>query len=579
MPKLRFAQFSGEIPKLIPRLLPDSASQFTENVRLDDGALTPIRKPRLEHVFVGESNIQTVYKHQGTWLSWDTVVNAVPGPVADDRLYYTGDGAPKMRIGTTVYDLALAYPSTKPTVTVTGSGTGDIITRLYVYTWVTSFGEESEPSPVSSSVTWQSGQTVTLSGFVSPPSGRGVTKMRIYRSQTSTASGTDLFLIQERNVGTSNYVDTHAGNDYAEVLPSRDYNQPPADLTGLIALPNGMMAGFSGKQLCFCEPYIPHAWPEKYRLTTPFDIVGIAAYGRTVIVGTTGFPFAVSGNSPDTMIEEKIEVNLPCINVRGMVDMGTSVVYPSNDGLVVADGSGAAVVTGNLFTRAGWQKFNPDTFISGQFNGQYFVSYSYLEPDGVTVVDGAFIIDLTGKEPFVKRASYKPDAFYFDPPTGQLYFVLGNEVYEYDAVGQSNEIMTWRSKRVVLSQPATFGALLIESGVLSSREAEQVRELQIEAIEASNAEYFAMRSIGSEINAAEMNLYALAGDPLQQVPADKWVSVKIFADDTLIKMASKLDAVSRIPPKMARVWEIQVNGTAEIDQITLATTTRELTEG
>lgn len=579
MAKLRFAQFSGEIPKLIPRLLPDSASQHAENVRLDDGGLTPIRQPRLTHVFTGMSDVQTIYKHGDTWLAWNSNVHAVPGPVAADRLYYTGDGTPKMRVGTTVYELTLAYPTTAPTVAVTGTGTGDVITRLYVYTWVTSFGEESEPSPISNSVTWQSGQTVTLTGFVSPPSGRGITKMRIYRSQTSTSSGTDLFFIQERNVSTASYVDTHAVNDYGEVLPSRDYNQPPADLTGLIALPNGMMAGFSGKQLCFCEPYIPHAWPEKYRLTMPFDIVALSAYGRTIVAGTTGFPFAVSGNSPDTMIEEKMEVILPCINARGMVDMGYSAAFPSNDGLVVADASGASVVTGNLFTRADWQQYNPETFVSAHFNGRYFASYAYLEADGVTAVEGTFIIDLTGQQPFVTRASYKANAFFFDPPTGQLYFALDNEVYEYDPQGQANEIMTWKSKRVVLPQPSTFGALLIESSVESSREATLARQLQIEAIEASNAPYFAMESMGSDINAAEINKYAVAGDPLQPIPPEKWISVKVYADGKLIKAASKLDQVNRVPPKMARVWEIQVNGTAEIDQVTLATTSRELTEG
>lgn len=283
MPKISLSQFSGEIPRLISRLLPNTAASYAENVRLDDGGLTPVRKSRQEHVFRGISDIKTIFKHGSTWLAWDKVVHAVPGPVATDRLYYTGDGVPKMRVGTTVYNLAVPMPSTALSVTVTGSGAGDVITRLYVYTWVTEFGEESEPCPISADATWQSGRTVTLSGFAATPTGRGITKQRIYRSQSSNQAGTDLFLIEERDASTANYVDTHAPDDFREVLPSRDWNAPPDDLAGLISLPNGMMAAFSGKELCFCEPYRPHAWPEKYRLTAAYPIKALAAYATTIL--------------------------------------------------------------------------------------------------------------------------------------------------------------------------------------------------------------------------------------------------------------------------------------------------------
>lgn len=578
MPKLRFAQFSGEIPKLIARLLPDTGAQHAENVRLDDGGLTPIRRAALTHSFTTPTSIQTIYKWGDTWLAWDNVVNAVPGPVATDRLYYTGDGVPKMRVGSTVYDLKVPYPTAALTATVTGSGTGDVVTRLYAYTFVTDFGEESEPCPISADVNWQAGQTVTLSGFQAAPAGRAITKQRIYRSQSSSQAGTDLFLIEERAASASNYVDTHAPDDFQEVIPSKDYNQPPDDLSGLIAMPNGMMVGFSGKQLCFCEPYKPHAWPEKYRLTASFDIVALAAYGTTVVAGTKGYPYVATGNSPEAMIEEKIEVNLPCIDPRGMVDLGYSAAYPSNDGLVVVSNGGATVATDSLFTRADWQRISPATLVSSQFAGRYFASYSYLDIDGETLNEGTIIIDLTGQQPFVLRAAFKADAFFYDLQSGQLYYCIGQNVYEYDALGEINEIMTWKSKRVVFQQPVTLGAILVESGTLNSPEQKQARLNQIAAIEAYNAPIFAQASMGSDINASEIDGFAINADPLKTVPPENWISVKVYADGALIRTVSDLDKVKRIQPRSARVWEIQVNGTAEVEQVTLATTVRELTE-
>ena len=576
MAKLRFAQFSGEIPRLLTRLLPDTGAQHAENVRLDDGGLTPMRKSRLEHVF-DEDGLQTIYKWGSTWLGWASVVHAVPGPVATDRLYYTGDGAPKMRVGTTVYDLKLPYPTAALTAAVTGTGTGDVTTRLYVYTWVTQFGEESEPCPVTAEVLWQAGQTVTLSGFAATPAGRGITKQRIYRSQSSSQSGTDLFLIEERDATTSNYVDTHSPEDFGEVLPSRDWSQPPDDLKGLISLPNGMMAAFSGKQLCFCEPYRPHAWPEKYRMTAAFPIVGLGAYGTTVVAGTEGYPYVASGNAPEAMIEEKIEVNLPCINGRGLVDLGYSVAYPSNDGLVVVSNGGATVATDALFTRQDWLQISPATIVAGQFAGRYFASYSYLELDNVTLREGTIVIDLTGQQPFVLRTAFKAAAFHYELTTGRLFFLLGREVYEFDALGKTNEIMTWRSKRFVFPQPVTLGAILVERGV-KTIEQEQARRDELAAIEAYNAALFAGDSIGGEVDGAEFDAFAVNADELMRSDPDAYISVKVYADGKLIRTVAELDRVKRIPPKSARTWEIQVNGTAEVEQITLATSARELTE-
>lgn len=577
MASLRFAQFSGEIPRLIARLLPDTGSQYAENVRLDDGGLTPIRKPRLEHQFEGIENIQTVYKFGSDWLAWDAVVNAVPGPVATDRLYYTGDGVPKMRIGSTVYDLAVPAPTTALSGAVTGSGAGDVITRLYVYTFVTDFGEESEPCPISADINWQAGQTVTLSGFEAPPSGRAITKQRIYRSQTSNQAGTDLFFLEERTAVTTNWVDTYAPDAFGEVLPSRDFNPPPDDLHGLISMPNGMLVGFSGKQLCFSEPFIPHAWPEKYRLTSPYEIVGLGSFGTTVVAGTRGYPFVASGNAPESMIEEKIEVNLPCVNGRGVVDLGYSVAYPSNDGLVVVSSGGASIVTDKLYTRPDWQKLSPVTLLGGQYAGRYFASYEYVEIDG-SVSSGVQIIDLTGDQPFVLRGGQKAEAFHYNLESGSLFVLYGKNVYEWDAIGQVNEIMTWRSKRVVLPAPASFGAILVDGGAPMTAEQKQAEIDAINAVIAANALKLS-QGMGSEINGAVMDGFAFNGDSLPELPQSKFISVSVYADGELVRVVTQLNKVCRINgSKRAKNWEIQVNGTAEVEQITIATTVRELNE-
>jgi hypothetical protein len=579
MATLKLTAFSGEIPREQPRLLPPTAAQHAENTRLTSGGLVPVRQARNVYTISGHTAgaVKTIYKHGSEWLAWDTVVNACPGPVAQDRLYYTGDGVPKMRVSGVNYPLAVPFPATALTATTSGTPTGPVTERLYVRTFVTSFGEESEPSPVTAPVNWQSGLTVTLSGFTAAPSGRGITLERIYRSQDS-ALGTSLFFIAERAASTADFVDTVAPDGFGELLPSSDWNAPPDGLQGLCAGANGMLAGFVGKDLYFSEPYRPHAWPQKYILTVDFNIIAVGSFGTTFVVMTEGRPYIVNGNTPDSMVQEKIERNLPCINARGVVDLGYGVAYPSTDGLVMVSNAGADVVTKNLMARTDWQLTQPDTYVAGQYDGRYFASYSYVDVLNQPVM-GTFIIDLTGEQPFILRASRYADACHYSLIDSALYMLSGLTIYEWDAVGQLPEVQSWKSKKFVLAAPASFGAMLVEGDdSLSANDLDDIAQANA-AIATGNAALFAQPSIGGELNGAAFGLYVINGDALTPAVPEKYASIAIFADGVLVDTVSDLNVAVRLKPiPRNRSWHVEVSGTAEVSQISMATTMRELNQ-
>lgn len=574
---LKLTGFSGEIPRLVPRLLPEAAAQNATNARLDSGGLSPYRKPKFIHRInpVPAGPIKTIYRHGSDWLAWDKNVYAAPGPVAADRLYVMGDGKPKMIVAGVTYDLAVLQPATALTATLSGSGAGDTYVRLYVYTWVTDFGEESEPCPVSNEVNWQAGNTVTLSGFTSAPAGRNITKQRIYRSQ-STLSGTDLYFIAERDATNADFVDNLPQGAINEPIPSLTWNAPPDDLTGLIALPNGMMAAFRGKQLYFCEPYRPHAWPENYVLTLDYNIVALGAYGATIVVATDGQPYIVAGASPDTMQQEKLELNLPCINPRGMVDLGYAIAYPSHDGLVVASSGGARVITDTLITRDNWLKTSPERYVSAQFFGRYFASYEYTDPKG-RVISGSLILDLTGKDPFLHRTNYRADATWYDISQSKLYMCFGIDVYEWDALDSENEILTWKSKQFIVPRPTNFGVILIEGSTAANPEEEAaIEKARIDA-QAHNNTIFGNASIGGEINGSALNLYQVNGDDMRRVNDGRFVLATIYADGKTVATVNSLNITTRLPAGfLAQTWEVEINTNAEVSQVTLAGSGAEL---
>lgn len=580
MSKLKLIGFSGETPKIIPRLLGDTGAQLASNVRLDDGGLTPTRKKRQEFQFTPGTDYLTVYKNGTEWLGWSSNVYAVPGPVATDRLYVTGDGVPKMIVAGVEYPLALDFPAAALTATLSGTPTPGAsgTTRIYVYTWVTAFGEESAPSPASADVFWTPGETLTLSGFVLPPSGRNITSQRIYRAQTGK-TGTQLYLIDERIASAGDYIDNISPELLQEALPSATWDTPPDDLNGLIALPNGMMAAFSGKQLCFSEPYRPHAWPEGYRLTMDYPIVGLGSFVSSVVVTTQGTPYLVTGTAPENMVSEELEENLPCINARGIVDLGYSVVYPSHDGLVQITNSGARVASTNLFSRDDWLRLNPGGMTASHYNGRYFTTFSYIDPTGAPYV-GLLIIDFTGEQPFLIRSNLYATAMYYDLPTGSLFLLIDDVLYEWDALSQPSDLLAWKSKLFVLPTPTNFGAILIEADSNLTAAQDAAIEAEIAAIIASNALLFAGDSLGGELNGAAMNEYPINGDMLQPVPSvARTVMVNVYADQVLVGTVTKVNQMARLKSGFkARRWEVEVASDMALTQITLAGTGAELRE-
>ncbi len=580
MAVIKLTGFIGEAPRISPRLLPDTGAQIARSVRLEDGELAPYRRPYPVADLAGAvaGTVKTIYQHQGAWLYWTTPVNAVPGPVASDRLYYTGDGVPRMRVASTIYNLKLAAPAAALTAAITsGAVTSPSATRLYVRTFVTDYGEESEPSPVSNALVVSPGNVVTLSGFTLPPAGRAISKERIYRSQTGTSGGTNFYFLAERAVSTSNFVDNIAVDDFSNALPSLNFNPPPDTLAGLVAMPNGMMAAYSGKDLYFCEPWQPHAWPEDYVLTMDYDIMSLAVTGTTLVVGTKGKPYAVTGNHPDSMVEEKLELNMPCLNTQGMVDLGYAVVYPSHDGLVkFEEGAGTSLPTGDLFTRDQWLALKPDTMVCGQFYGRFFGAYEYVDVNGITE-RGTIIVDLTGKDGFIIDSPHKPDAMFYEVQSGALFMVMGATVYEWDSKNAINDIYTWRSKAFVLPAPTNFGAILFEVDQRDDLQAVIAYENEVAAITAANVATVAAGDLGGAMNSSAINVYAVNGDKLLPMPPGPQAAVNLYGDGQFVATVTHAGRMQRLPAgKLFRQIEIEVTGNVAVQEVTLAVTGQEL---
>lgn len=575
--KLRVASFAGELPRMTPRLLGDNYAQFALNTKLENGALTPIRRARFEQSLPPLA--KTFYRASTGWLSWNSVVSVAQGPVAQERLYYTGEGVPKMLVAGTVYNLEVPRPPFRLELASQGGANPDLLTSVvYVYTNVTQFGEESEPSPISGELLWSEGMSVTLVGFHAPDAARGVTKQRIYRSQTSSLGITTLNFIAERDASTEPFVDTAL--PIQEPIPSVDFNPPRAGLSGIVAGPNGMMAAFVGKDVFFCEPYIPHAWPEKYVLTCDTEVVALGWIGSSLVIMTKASPYIATGTAPENMTMEKLEVNLPCINAQGVVDLGYTIAYPSHSGLVTISTRGAQVSTEGLITRDQWLKMNPYSFKAAQYSGRYMASYNYSDDDGLEQ-KGTIIIDLSGSTPFIIRSADHASAMYYRVETGALYLLSDGDIYEWDALSQPFGEQTWRSKLFVLSSFTNFGAILVEGEDVSSVSQRAKIAAAANKIKASNSALIASGKAGGDLGSTAVGVIPIGGSLLESADSDApAIGITIVADGREVGYVDRINEIARLPAGfMARNWEIIVRGNVEVTGITLATTPSEIAAG
>jgi hypothetical protein len=335
---------------------------------------------------------------------------------------------------------------------VTQSGTGVIIvsigdptlleTRGWVYTYLNSYGQEGPPSPVSNLVDMYDGDTATLSAL----SDSGVdilydiVALNIYRLNQSL-SGSQYQFVDQISSSSTTYTDSLLNTQLAEILASTEWDGPPAGISGLIALPNGVVAGFVDNLLCLSVKNYPHAWPVSYQKATDRDIVGLGNAGTTIIVLTEGNPYGVVCNDPSTTVMEKLEGGLSCVSKVSIVQVPTIgiVAYASPEGIMVIGNDGAKLATAGIFTKEEWNDiYNPSTINAFYWQGKYigfFTNGSQL---------AGFMFDISTGE-WVDLDFYAT-AGYHDPVDGSLFLVINGVIVSFSS---SDDLRTlnWLSKR------------------------------------------------------------------------------------------------------------------------------------
>lgn len=462
-------QFSGIRPAKSSDLLQPGEAESAVNTRLTSGALAPYNTlgALVDGTATFAAGTKALYKFGHTtsadnlyWFQSTSESDFVRGPVKSDtleRTYWTTDGSYPRKTNDTIARTAAPYPSNSyrmgvpapasagaPTLGGTPTNAADPVeTVIYCMTYVTAWGEEGPPSPVTTTIDIRPGNTVSFASIPVVPTGTynssntNIVGKRLYRSATGSSS-TKFQLVNTEGdiaVATTTYTDSKLTKNLGDVLVTTGWIAPPDDMIGLVDMANGILAGFTGNTLCFSEPFAPYAWPVRYQQALDAPIVGIMGYDQSLFVGTSKSVHVFTGSHPGQMTSEQLPVTLALIARRSLVKMLGGVTFAAQNGLFLVSSGGVRNLTESYMTAQDWQAITPTSIRGYEFNGRYYGFSSTL----------AYGFALTfGDSPSLSTLDTAATAGYRDTRSGTLYLLVGGVLVRWDAGGTAMT-QTWVS--------------------------------------------------------------------------------------------------------------------------------------
>lgn len=466
--------------------------------------------------------------------------------------------------------------------------TGDVVTIAGVVGMTDLDGEYTATvtGATTFTVAQATAQTYTSGGTVDREAPIQTTDMvkYIYR----TLDGKYKF-VAEVAAATTSYNDTTADEDLGELLPSADADEPklrwlgpPVDLKGLRPLPNGSLLGFRGRTLYFTPPYQPHAWPEAYELTFPFNIIGAEVVGNSVIVATDVDPYIVVGDDPSAMFPQALESFHACLNKRSMVRWGNGVMFAAPEGLVYVPVAGAPqVITSSWLKKRNWELYNPESVHAYVYENRYYGFFTSGGESGNE--DGSFVFDPAETDSTFTEIGQQATAGYVIKGTGNMYLLVDDTISQWEAA-TTKLTFTWKSKKIKLPRPATLKACMVRM-TTGAGVTEAEAEAEITAAMAAVDAKVASGELTSDggFGGSAVGVYSFAGGPYvdaaASVGAIQSATLKVWADGVLVRERQLSGTeIFRIPmDRKAKVFEVELSGTdVTIHDIYLAETMSEL---
>lgn len=310
-----------------------------------------------------------------------------------------------------------------------GSSYGSNVRYTYFFqSWVDRYGYESPISRESEEVVYDDGDTIEFSAIGEKNWPRDAVSIRVYKVVTGAESGRIQFIAEKSredlNGGMLGFSISVKDEDAGEVMASIENPRP--DMVCIQDVPGSFYCGFSPsmpKTVCFSDVDTLYSWPIAFRYDISDNIVALAATSNSVFALTDGWPYVLSGTSPDGMSVTKLAGPAACVSARGVCVFRNAVYYVSNQGLMTIyndanAGTVCANLTDKLYTKDQWLALNPSSCIMGQFDGALYLFFEKRNGESVGLK-----VDLTESECALTTHDEVARCLCVDNATDKMYFV------------------------------------------------------------------------------------------------------------------------------------------------------------
>ncbi|WP_374755578.1 hypothetical protein [Citrobacter amalonaticus] len=99
MPAIDIVSMSGEMPRVLPYMLPNGFASLAQNCHFRFGVITPVNDDVESNVTFGTKPETIFLYRKDKWFTWRGMVDVVRSPVAQDpygRVYYSDGQYPKV---------------------------------------------------------------------------------------------------------------------------------------------------------------------------------------------------------------------------------------------------------------------------------------------------------------------------------------------------------------------------------------------------------------------------------------------------------------------------------------------------
>jgi len=504
--------FDGSRPAIDGVYLTGNEAVAARNIDVRSGALRALRAPRrVATVGAAPGRLVPIRDTSGErhWIRFAAsdahVVAGVTVNDAFERVYWTGTGqrpryAPlaDLLAGRADHELGITPPGTGPVVQPSG-GSGPALTRAYVITWRTIYGEESAPSPPTIVTAppnsyWHLILPTVYEGLTAP-----VDRLAIYRTVTGGDTVNYRF-VAEVPLGTVTYGDTLPDDElvYRDALTTLDWLPPPADLRLLTRHGSGALVGAVGRTVVFSEPFVPHAWPAAYAYALPAPVVALAALGDAVIAFTAERPYLLAGSHPATMAVAPIAAAVAVPGWQAVVTTQQAIWAATPDGLIRIDQQSLENTTAAFIRPDQWELFDPATFRLTSHRGALVCRVGSTR---------GIMLALHGQRPFFTDLDDigRADEQVYDPAEDRTYVRFGQDLYLLDAADIDSRRFMWQSREFILPRPVSFGVL--RADIQPNPEDRSASD-----VDSWHKDWNRQRMQGA---LAPINSYPIAGNPMQ----------------------------------------------------------------